>query len=78
MDVGVVRAAEYMDRFGSLLKMGNAKVHTAKRAAQRLDKCLDARHTPESIAAAIIYITAQRSGTETSVRDVSMVTMSFV
>uniref|UniRef100_A0A0D9VQN1 TFIIB-type domain-containing protein n=1 Tax=Leersia perrieri TaxID=77586 RepID=A0A0D9VQN1_9ORYZ len=74
MGIGVVRAADYMGRFGSLLGMGKAEVRTAQRAAQRLDEQLDVRRNPESIAAAIIYMMAQRSSAKTSARDVSAVT----
>uniref|UniRef100_A0A0D9XSQ5 TFIIB-type domain-containing protein n=1 Tax=Leersia perrieri TaxID=77586 RepID=A0A0D9XSQ5_9ORYZ len=76
MGVGVVvvRAADYMVRFGSTLGMGKAEVRAAQRAAQRLDERLDVRRNPESIAAAIIYMLAQRAGAKTSARDVSAVT----
>uniref|UniRef100_A0A0D9XQG2 TFIIB-type domain-containing protein n=1 Tax=Leersia perrieri TaxID=77586 RepID=A0A0D9XQG2_9ORYZ len=74
MGIGVVRAADYMGRFGSLLGMGKAEVRTAQRVAQSLDEQLDVRRNPESIAAAIIYMMAQRSGAKTSARDVSVVT----
>uniref|UniRef100_A0A0D9X5A0 TFIIB-type domain-containing protein n=1 Tax=Leersia perrieri TaxID=77586 RepID=A0A0D9X5A0_9ORYZ len=74
MGIGVVRAADYMGRFGSLLGMGKAEVLTAQRAALRLDEQLDVRRNPESIAAAIIYMMARCSGAKTSARDVSAVT----
>uniref|UniRef100_A0A0D9VQN3 Transcription factor TFIIB cyclin-like domain-containing protein n=1 Tax=Leersia perrieri TaxID=77586 RepID=A0A0D9VQN3_9ORYZ len=65
MCVGVVRAADYMVRFGSLLGLGKA---------ERLDERLDVRRNPESIAAAIIYMLVQRAGAKTSTRDVLAVT----
>ncbi|XP_006649548.1 transcription initiation factor IIB-2-like [Oryza brachyantha] len=74
MEVGVVCAADYMARFGSRLGIAAAELRAAQRAAQVLDEKLDVRRNPESIAAAIIYMVAQRAGAKTSARDVSTVT----
>ncbi|EAZ25910.1 hypothetical protein OsJ_09753 [Oryza sativa Japonica Group] len=71
MEMGVVRAADYMSRFGSRLGMGKPEVREAQRAAQTLEDKLDVRRNPESIAAAIIYMVVQRAGAQTSARDVS-------
>uniref|UniRef100_A0A0E0K9Z6 TFIIB-type domain-containing protein n=1 Tax=Oryza punctata TaxID=4537 RepID=A0A0E0K9Z6_ORYPU len=74
MDNGVVRATDYMSRFGSLLGMGKPEVREAQRAVQTLEDKLDVRRNPESIAAAIIYMVVQRAGAKTSARDVSKAT----
>ncbi|XP_062179331.1 transcription initiation factor IIB-like [Phragmites australis] len=75
MDIGVVRAADYLRRFCSLLGMGNQEMRAAQEAARRLDdRGLDVRRNPESIAAAISYMTVQLAGANKTVRDVSMAT----
>ncbi|XP_062230245.1 transcription initiation factor IIB-like [Phragmites australis] len=74
MDIGVVRAADYLRRFCSLLGMGNQEMRVAQEASRRLEHSLDVRRNPESIAAAIIYMVVQRAGSSKTVRDVSMAT----
>jgi transcription initiation factor TFIIB len=74
MDIGVVRAADYMRRFCSRLGMGNQEMRAAQEAARRLENGLDVRRNPESIAAAISYMVVQRAGAGKTVRDVSMAT----
>ncbi|KAL6620625.1 hypothetical protein ACP70R_035764 [Stipagrostis hirtigluma subsp. patula] len=74
MDIGVVRAADYLRRFCSLLGMGNQQMRAAQEAAKRLERALDVRRNPESIAAAISYMVVQRTGANKTVRDVSMAT----
>ncbi|CAN6336925.1 unnamed protein product [Urochloa humidicola] len=77
-DMGVVRAADYMERFGSLLGMGEDEVRALQEAARRMQDHLDVRRNPDSTAAAIIYMAmerrpgAARSGS--SIRDVSAAT----
>ncbi|KAJ1263906.1 hypothetical protein BS78_09G222200 [Paspalum vaginatum] len=74
MDIGVVRAADYMRRFCSRLGMGNQDMRAAEEAARRLDTGLDVRRNPESVAAAITYMVVLRAGAGKTVRDVSMAT----
>ncbi|OEL38184.1 Transcription initiation factor IIB [Dichanthelium oligosanthes] len=75
MDIGVVRSADYMERFGSLLGMGEGEVRAVQEAARRMQDQLDVRRNPDSTAAAIIYMAMQqRPGTGRSIRDVSVVT----
>ncbi|KAI5002831.1 hypothetical protein ZWY2020_027481 [Hordeum vulgare] len=70
----VARAGDYLRRFGSLLRMGDQEVSTALEAARRLDKNLDVRHNPDSIAAAVMYMAIERAGAGKSIRDVSTAT----
>uniref|UniRef100_A0ACD5U8L4 Uncharacterized protein n=1 Tax=Avena sativa TaxID=4498 RepID=A0ACD5U8L4_AVESA len=70
----VVRAGDYLRRFGSLLGMGDHEVDPALEAARRLEKNLDVRRNPDSIAAAVIYMAVQRTGAGKSIRDVSAAT----
>ncbi|XP_040380555.1 transcription initiation factor IIB-like [Oryza brachyantha] len=75
MDLGVVRASDYLRRFGSRLGLGHGEVRAAQAAVRRVEEgALDVRRNPESIAAAIIYMVAQRAGGRKSVRDVSTAT----
>jgi transcription initiation factor TFIIB len=74
MDIGVVRAADYLRRFCSRLGMGNQEMRAAQEATRRLDDGLDVRRNPESIAAAISYMVVQRAGLNKTVRDVAMAT----
>jgi transcription initiation factor TFIIB len=74
MDVGVVRASDYLRRFCSRLGLGNQEVRDAGEAVRRLEEGLDVRRNPESIAAAIIYMVVQRTGAGRSVKDVSVAT----
>jgi transcription initiation factor TFIIB len=75
MDIGVVRAADYVERFGSLLGMGEDEVHAVEEAARRMQDQLDVRRNPDSTAAAIIYMAMERrAGTGRSIRDVSAAT----
>jgi transcription initiation factor TFIIB len=74
LDIGVVRAADYLRRFCSLLGMGNQEIRAAEEATRRLDDGLDVRRNPESIAAAIIYMILKRADSKRTVRDVSMAT----
>ncbi|KAK8457313.1 hypothetical protein SEVIR_3G163800v4 [Setaria viridis] len=78
MDIGVVRAADYMERFGSMLGMGEGEVRAVQEAARRMQDHLDVRHNPDSTAAAIIYMAMERrspgAGTRKSIRDVSVAT----
>uniref|UniRef100_A0ACD5TE97 Uncharacterized protein n=1 Tax=Avena sativa TaxID=4498 RepID=A0ACD5TE97_AVESA len=74
MDIGVVRASDYLRRFCSRLGLGNHEVREAGEAVRRLEEGLDVRRNPESIAAAIIYMVVQRAGTGRSVKDVSVAT----
>ncbi|KAK1681609.1 hypothetical protein QYE76_042457 [Lolium multiflorum] len=69
-----VRAGDYLRRFGSLLGMGDQEVNAALEAARRLEKNLDVRRNPDSIAASVIYMAIQRAGADQSVRDVSTAT----
>lgn len=75
MDIGVVRAADYVERFGSLLGMGEAEVRAVEEAARRMQDQLDVRRNPDSTAAAIIYMAMERrAGAGRSIRDVSAAT----
>ncbi|KAF0926535.1 hypothetical protein E2562_026023 [Oryza meyeriana var. granulata] len=74
MDLGVVRASDYLRRFGSRVGLGHNEVRAAGAAVRRLEECLDVRRNPESIAAAIIYMVVQRAGGSKSLRDVSTAT----
>ncbi|GJM89641.1 hypothetical protein PR202_ga05849 [Eleusine coracana subsp. coracana] len=74
MDIGVVRAADYLRRFCSRLGMGNQEMRAAEEATRRLEDGLDVRRNPESIAAAISYMVVQRAGAKRTVRDVAMAT----
>jgi transcription initiation factor TFIIB len=75
MDIGVVRAADYVERFGSLLGMGEDEVRAVEEAARRMQDQLDVRRNPDSTAAAIIYMAMERrAGTGRSIRDVSAAT----
>ncbi|CAN6327408.1 unnamed protein product [Urochloa humidicola] len=74
LDIGVVRAADYLRRFCSRLGMGNQEMRAAQEAARRLETRLDVRRNPESIAAAISYMVVQRAGAGKTVKDVSMAT----
>ena len=75
MGIGVVRAADYMERFGSLLGMGEDEVRAVQEAARRMQDQLDVRRNPDSTAAAIIYMAMQRrTGAGRSIRDVSAAT----
>ncbi|XP_039803598.1 transcription initiation factor IIB-2-like [Panicum virgatum] len=75
MDIGVVRAADYMERFGSLLGMVEDEVRAVQEAARRMQDQLDVRRNPDSTAAAIIYMAIQRRpGAGRSIRDVSAAT----
>ncbi|XP_047064574.1 transcription initiation factor IIB-like [Lolium rigidum] len=69
-----VRAGDYLRRFGSLLGMGDQEVNAALEAARRLEKNLDVRRNPDSIAASVIYMAIQRAGADQSIRDVSTAT----
>ncbi|XBI21232.1 hypothetical protein VPH35_062372 [Triticum aestivum] len=70
----VARPGDYMRRFGSLLGMEDKEVGAALEAATRLEKNLDVRHNPDSIAAAVMYMAIERAGIGRSVRDVSTAT----
>uniref|UniRef100_A0A0D9WZ78 Cyclin-like domain-containing protein n=1 Tax=Leersia perrieri TaxID=77586 RepID=A0A0D9WZ78_9ORYZ len=72
----VVRAGDYLVRYGSAVGLSEQEVNTARRAASRLDERLDVRRNPQSIAAAIIYMAVQRSdgGRSKSFREVSAAT----
>ncbi|XP_052160955.1 transcription initiation factor IIB-like [Oryza glaberrima] len=74
----VVRASDYLLRYGSAVGMSGQEVSAAQRAASRLDESLDVRRNPQSIAAAIIYMAVQRAGggggRSKSVREVSAAT----
>ncbi|KAI5002832.1 hypothetical protein ZWY2020_027482 [Hordeum vulgare] len=70
----VVRASDYLRRFGSLLGMGDQEVGVALEAAQRLEKNLDVRRNPDSIAATVMYMAIERAGAGKSMRDVSTAT----
>lgn len=73
MDMGVVRAADYMERFGSMLGMEEQEVRAAQEAARRMQERLDVRRNPDSTAAAIIYMTIDRlARAPKSFRDVSV------
>uniref|UniRef100_A0ACD5T7S5 Uncharacterized protein n=1 Tax=Avena sativa TaxID=4498 RepID=A0ACD5T7S5_AVESA len=74
LDMGVVRASDYLRRFCSRLGLGNHEVRDAGEAVRRLEEGLDVRRNPESIAAAIIYMVVQRAGAGKSVKDVSVAT----
>jgi transcription initiation factor TFIIB len=74
MDIGVVRASDYLRRFCSRLGLGNQEVRDAGEAVRRLEEGLDVRRNPESIAAAIIYMVVQRAGAGRTVKDVSVAT----
>ncbi|XP_062179505.1 transcription initiation factor IIB-like [Phragmites australis] len=75
MDIGVVRAADYMERFGSLLGVGEDDVRAAQEAARRMQERLDVRRNPDSTAAAIIYMAMERrDGAGRCLRDVSVAT----
>ncbi|KQK16099.1 hypothetical protein BRADI_1g26740v3 [Brachypodium distachyon] len=67
----IVRAGDYLCRFGLQLGMGQEELHAAQEAARRLEKDLDVRRNPDSIAAAVIYMATQRAGGGKSIRDVS-------
>ncbi|XP_006658593.1 transcription initiation factor IIB-like [Oryza brachyantha] len=72
----VVRAGDYLLRYGEAVGMSDHEVAAARSAARRLDESLDVRRNPQSIAAAIIYMAVQRSGDGRgkSVREVSAAT----
>ncbi|VAH67845.1 unnamed protein product [Triticum turgidum subsp. durum] len=70
----IARPGDYMRRFGSLLGMEDKEVGAALEAATRLEKNLDVRHNPDSIAAAVMYMAIERAGVGRSIRDVSMAT----
>lgn len=75
MDIGVVRPVDYMERFGSLLGMGEDEVRAVQEAARRMNDKLDVRRNPDSTAAAIIYMAMERRGDgKSSIRDVSAAT----
>jgi transcription initiation factor TFIIB len=69
-----VRAGDYICRFGLLLEMGKQEVNAAMEAALRLEKNLDVRRNPDTIAAAVIYMAIKRAGAEKSIRDVAVAT----
>jgi transcription initiation factor TFIIB len=54
--------------------MGDQEVNAALEAARRLEKNLDVRRNPDSIAASVIYMAIQRAGADQSIRDVSTAT----
>ncbi|KAM0891549.1 hypothetical protein ACQ4PT_026311 [Festuca glaucescens] len=70
----VVQAGDYLRRFGSLVGIGDQEMNAALEAVRRLEKNLDVRRNPDSIAAAVIYMAVQRAGAGKSVRDVSTAT----
>ena len=70
----MVRAGDYLRRFGSLVGIDDQEVNAALEAADRLEKNLDVRRNPDSIAAAIIYMAVQRAGAGKSIHDVSTAT----
>jgi transcription initiation factor TFIIB len=70
----VVRAGDYLRRFGSLVGIGEEEVNAALEAARRLEKNLDVRRNPDSIAAAVIYMAVQRAGAGKSLREVAVAT----
>ncbi|KAL5232404.1 hypothetical protein ABZP36_031180 [Zizania latifolia] len=74
MDIGVVRAADYLRRFCSRLGLGNQEMRASQEAARRLEAGLDVRRNPESIAASLIYMVVLRAGANKSIRDVSTAT----
>uniref|UniRef100_A0A0D9WJC1 TFIIB-type domain-containing protein n=1 Tax=Leersia perrieri TaxID=77586 RepID=A0A0D9WJC1_9ORYZ len=75
MDIGVVRAEDYLRRFCSRLGLGHAEVRAAAAAARRIEAAaLDVRRNPESVAAAVIYLVVQRAGAGKSARDVAAAT----
>ncbi|WVZ99474.1 hypothetical protein U9M48_044765 [Paspalum notatum var. saurae] len=77
MDMGgVVRAADYMERFGALLGMGADEVRALQEAARRMHDQLDVRRNPDSTAAAIIYMAMEKraGAARSSIRDVSAAT----
>jgi len=75
MDIGVVRAADYVARFGSQLGMEAGEVRAVQEAARRMQDQLDVRRNPDSTAAAIIYMAMERrAGAGRSIRDVSAAT----
>ncbi|KAJ1263904.1 hypothetical protein BS78_09G222000 [Paspalum vaginatum] len=76
MDIGVVRAADYMERFGALLGMGDDEVRAVQEAARRMQDQLDVRRNPDSTAAAIIYMAMEKraGAARSSIRDVSTAT----
>jgi hypothetical protein len=55
----VVRAGDYLRRFGSLVGIGGDQ---EVEAARRLEKKLDVRRNPNSISAAVIYNSAPVPG----------------
>jgi transcription initiation factor TFIIB len=70
----VVQAGDYLRRFGSLVGIGDQEMNAALEAVRRLEKNLDVRRNPDSIAAAVIYMAVQRAGAGKSVREVSTAT----
>nr|CAB3464568.1 unnamed protein product [Digitaria exilis] len=75
MNIGVVRPVDFMERFGSLLGMGEDEVRAVQEAARRMNDKLDVRRNPDSTAAAIIYMAIERRGDRrSSIRDVSAAT----
>lgn len=75
MDMGVVRAADYVERFGLRLGMGDSEVRAAREAARRMQEQLDVRRNPDSTAAAIIYMAMERrADAGRSIREVSAAT----
>ncbi|AQK88169.1 Transcription initiation factor IIB [Zea mays] len=75
MDMGVVRAADYVERFGSLLGIGEGEVRAVQEAARRMQDHLDVRRNPDSTAAAIVFMAMERrAGAGSSIRDVSAAT----
>ncbi|CAL4901979.1 unnamed protein product [Urochloa decumbens] len=77
MGMGVVRAADYMERFGSRLGMGEDEVRAVQEAARRMQDQLDVRRNPDSTAAAIIYMAMERrpgAARSGSIKDVSTAT----
>ncbi|KAL6848999.1 hypothetical protein ACP4OV_021582 [Aristida adscensionis] len=75
MDIGVVRAGDYVERFGRLVGMGEQEVGAVREAARRLEERLDVRRNPDSTAAAIIYMAVERRpGAGRTLRDVSAAT----
>ncbi|CAL4894687.1 unnamed protein product [Urochloa decumbens] len=77
MGMGVVRAADYMERFGARLGMGEEEVRAVQEAARRMQDQLDVRRNPDSTAAAIIYMAMERrpgAARSGSIKDVSAAT----
>ncbi|KAL6620626.1 hypothetical protein ACP70R_035765 [Stipagrostis hirtigluma subsp. patula] len=75
MDIGVVRARDYVERFGALLGMGEQELGEVLEAARRMEERLDVRRNPDSTAAGILYMAVERRpGAGRSLRHVSVAT----